>query len=366
MAKMFAEGGAGVVTALKNVDSALIITDKAIKQAKEYRIAQDNMADAGLKFSVAWATNVIPIWTEFLTDLAKFPDWFSEQKPDKLLGSLGVAGGMSADQIARLKTQMAGMVTPAGEAEAALGALKNQLGEEEGGLGEELPKVTTFFKELTKEMIFNQIAAHLDYQSQLELARQMGLLNENTYRALTAIDKLTETYDTNANGLIDPIEKTKEYQEALARVISTAGTYAWNFVVNSSSTLAPASIPTPSPSTGSSTGSSTGWTNTGILEYAGQPYNSKTNRYKYINSAGQVKWMARGGWGSGLTVVGEEGIELVDLPSGSFVHNNEQTQQLLGGNTVYNFFTINGAGDPKRVADEVVRRLNIQSVGRFK
>ena len=41
-----------------------------------------------------------------------------------------------------------------------------------------------------------------------------------------------------------------------------------------------------------------------------------------------------GGPSSGLTWVGEKGPELLDLPSGSYVHNNKDSQKMAGGITI--------------------------------
>jgi hypothetical protein len=37
-----------------------------------------------------------------------------------------------------------------------------------------------------------------------------------------------------------------------------------------------------------------------------------------------------GGWGGGLTMVGEHGRELVKLPTGSYVHSNPDTERMMG------------------------------------
>jgi hypothetical protein len=56
---------------------------------------------------------------------------------------------------------------------------------------------------------------------------------------------------------------------------------------------------------------------------------------------------AAGGWASGLTKVGERGPELVNLPAGSYVHSNAESQRMsmaaIGGTTVYDI-RVNIAG----------------------
>jgi len=234
--------------------------------------------------------------------------------------------------------------------------------------GQKITPVTSYFKELTKEMIFNHIAANLNYEDSLNLARQMGLVNENTYRALTTIDQLTDTYGRNADGTINLTGRTNEFWDAISKVTATAGTYAWNFVVNSSSpgfNMGPGSYQEAlqqgliNGSSGGSSGGS-GW------ELKGTKGGAGTDKAWFNGSSWYYGDKPPGAATGGMVKVGEQGTEIVKLPDGAFVYNHEQTQQMLGGGVSNITFNISGAGDPKRVADEVVRRLNIQSVGRFK
>lgn len=48
---------------------------------------------------------------------------------------------------------------------------------------------------------------------------------------------------------------------------------------------------------------------------------------------------ASGGPASGLTLVGEKGPEIVSLPSGSYVHSNEDSQKMVGGSTQNYYIT---------------------------
>jgi hypothetical protein len=48
---------------------------------------------------------------------------------------------------------------------------------------------------------------------------------------------------------------------------------------------------------------------------------------------GTIPHRAAGGWASGPTLINELGPEVVDLPSGSYVHTAAQTRQMLSGNT---------------------------------
>lgn len=57
--------------------------------------------------------------------------------------------------------------------------------------------------------------------------------------------------------------------------------------------------------------------------------------YVWYNAAGDQNW--RGG----LTWVGESGPELVNLPRGSQIYSNQESQQIAGGDTIYNITVAN-------------------------
>lgn len=71
----------------------------------------------------------------------------------------------------------------------------------------------------------------------------------------------------------------------------------------------------------------------------------------------RVEGKASGGWAGGLTLVGEEGPELLQLPSGSYVHNNKDSQKMMGGVTI----TIQAMYISKEAdVDDVLRRITRQ------
>ena len=79
--------------------------------------------------------------------------------------------------------------------------------------------------------------------------------------------------------------------------------------------------------------------------------------------------MATGGVSpGGMTWVGEKGPEPVFLPRGARVVSHEDAIGALrggrgsGGNTITNHFNINGAQDPRAVAEAVSRELYRQQV----
>jgi len=64
----------------------------------------------------------------------------------------------------------------------------------------------------------------------------------------------------------------------------------------------------------------------------------------------------------GMTLVGEQGPELVNLPAGAQVRSNSQTNRMMGGTTVNNYITINAKDTSKaemrRIATELGNMIN--------
>ena len=64
----------------------------------------------------------------------------------------------------------------------------------------------------------------------------------------------------------------------------------------------------------------------------------------------------------GMTLVGEQGPELVNLPAGAQVKTNSQTNRMMGGTTVNNYITINAKDTSKaemrRIATELGNMIN--------
>ena len=90
---------------------------------------------------------------------------------------------------------------------------------------------------------------------------------------------------------------------------------------------------------------------------------------KKISDIFDLDFFAKGGTSSGgLAVVGEEGPELVNLPTGARVHSNQVSGQMVSGgksnsNVTNNFnITINAKdtsdGEMKRIADKIGKMIN--------
>ena len=66
----------------------------------------------------------------------------------------------------------------------------------------------------------------------------------------------------------------------------------------------------------------------------------------------------------GMTLVGEQGPELVNLPAGASVKTNSQTNRMMGGTTINNYITINAKDTSKsemrRIANELSNMINMK------
>lgn len=81
--------------------------------------------------------------------------------------------------------------------------------------------------------------------------------------------------------------------------------------------------------------------------------------------ADKFKFFAKATGGTshgGMTLVGEQGPELVNLPAGAQVKTNSQTNRMMGGTTVNNYITINAKDTSKaemrRIANELGNMIN--------
>jgi hypothetical protein len=85
--------------------------------------------------------------------------------------------------------------------------------------------------------------------------------------------------------------------------------------------------------------------------------NSTNDMISNVNQAPQRigrNALGTNNWRGGLTWVGEEGPELVDLPSGSRVYNNKQSKQIVQqGEVLQNVYVTVQADDLQSAADVV-------------
>lgn len=75
-------------------------------------------------------------------------------------------------------------------------------------------------KEMTKEMLYQKAAQNLDADAALALGRNMGVINEMSWVMLDQLQKLREKYDSNRDGMIDATEAAAGYTAEVAHLYS--------------------------------------------------------------------------------------------------------------------------------------------------
>ena len=70
-------------------------------------------------------------------------------------------------------------------------------------------------KDATREMIYQQASAGLDADAALVLALAMGVISEEDYALITAIEELKVAFDKNADGMLSATEVASGYADAI-------------------------------------------------------------------------------------------------------------------------------------------------------
>lgn len=166
-----------------------------------------------------YTTSTIPATVEYSNQVQAQTQWLNDLVPAidgaKLAGEL-LAAGMS------------------GEMKAAFDAYREAtantvpvIADNVGWLETMTAKQADAEKQLaltTAQFLFQQAAAVLTKDAQLELAFSLGLIDEPSYDAAKAMQELTTKYDTNRDGAIDAKEATADYKaEVLALQDSITG-----------------------------------------------------------------------------------------------------------------------------------------------
>lgn len=163
-------------------------------------------------------------------------------------------------------------------------------------VADELIPLNAYMSELTTQLIFQQAAAGLDAEAQFALAEAMGLISPNTKMAMEAITgfkgDLAETGDIDTY-----ISRVDTLNDAMAKI--TDKNVSINIGINYGGEMGGVG--------GAEIASGVDLNGNGIIG------------------------KATGGLGGGYTLVGERGPEVVNLPSGSRVYSNTQSNQMASG-----------------------------------
>lgn len=232
--------------------SALVLSGESVNAAREYEMAQDNMADAVESFNVIAGQELMPL----LTDITNFTsqnlvpvitvaaDTFGAYRTsvdqivtiyqvlgDQLLVATGQmtageaatrAGALAWHDAALTETQLE---RAAYDASVALDAHERQALEATTAT-DDLVKVsygqitaTDLLEAATGRysaaMLFKRASEGLSTESAIAMGVEMGVLDSKSLIAVSALDKLKEKYDTNRDGAIDATEAAAGYTRAV-------------------------------------------------------------------------------------------------------------------------------------------------------
>lgn len=195
MGKLMEVGADGIEKAMGAIQDSLVVTDASVTNIENYKRSVDNLSDAWMGFKMTIGNAVIPQLDLLMRQLTPGVDKTEELQTrifalnEQLvqLKKYGGMGGLTNDEVNR---QIA-------ELNAEIQRLKNELnGIPEavdgasgsfGALAEVVIPVTSYMRELTTEMLFNEAASGLDSESAMALAQAMGLINANTMMELNAL-----------------------------------------------------------------------------------------------------------------------------------------------------------------------------------
>jgi hypothetical protein len=334
MGKLMEIGAAGIDEATAAIAKNLVITDQSMAEIMDYKRSIDNLNDSwqGVKYTVG--TELIPKLDLLLRVMTKGKDAVEvhQQAVNRLqmqydrAASAAALGNNSAkaameqlqDEIDALNDEFYGTEGAAGTAESAIVRL-----------GTNTSTVTQYFKALNEEMIFNKLAANMTEDAALALAVQMGLLDPMTYSLSLKMDELTAKYDLNQDGVIDAKEATAEYYEEVKKLqdqVNNLQSKTIDIVVN--------------------------WRGEGGgIGGAERAMNVDLNGNGIIGAANGLNFVVPPGFPN-------------DSFGPIFVQSGEKVQvtpagQRSGGNNIN--IHVHGAGDPMSVANEVMRRLRLQT-----
>lgn len=307
MGKLMEKGADGIQQATDAIAKNLVLTNESVQDINNYRRSVDNLEDSwqGVKYAVG--SMVIPQLDLLLRNLTAGTDEIEahaeavRRANDQWgMNTMWHSMGLAKDKSAEFKTEIQKLNDEFYRSQDAAAAAEDGL----YGLKDSVIPVNAYMSELTKQLIFNQAAAGLDAAASLELAKSMGMVPPTTELAMDRIAKWRKQLD---DGTIT-LEEYTELVSGMGREINAlpAGKdiviRVRGEVDNSAREAA---------------------------SFTGQGRNA------YIGLANSNR--AGGGPASGLTWVGEQGPELVNLPTGSHVYTAPQSSRMAGG-AVVNFY----------------------------
>lgn len=298
MGKLMEVGADGIDAATAAIADNMIITQKSMADIMNYKRSVDNLNDSwqGVKYTVG--STVIPqldllfrVMTKGKDDVEKHAQAVNElqMQLDRAASAAAIGNKSAKAAMESLQKQLDTLNDEFYNTVDAAGTTTTSL----YGLGESIIPVSAYMSELTTQLIFNQAAAGLDAEASMALAESMGLIDGETKIVLDALGRLRSDLDTGKISLEEYNAQVATLNERMALIQSKTVTITVRTNYEDQSGL----------------------------------WGQGRNAYIGLSSSNQ----ATGGIGGGWTKVGERGEEIVNLPAGSRVYSNTQTNQLTGG-----------------------------------
>ena len=354
MGKLMEVGAAGIDAATAAIADNMVITDKSYKEIMDYKRSIDNLNDSwqGVKYTIG--TMLIPQIDLLLRNLTAGTDDVEAhaEAVRKLndqwaMNTMWHAMGLAKDKSEELNSAIAALNEEFYENEDAMIAAEKAAADYAaeieiqtksmlsltGSLQSAEERYTDTYEKLTqerKELLAEQVTATGDALIEIN-----GKLDENELALQDNVDAHELAKNTIMLGYLEQLLAadglTREEAEALLAQGVAWGVYSQTAVdemykVMDSVGLLADKI------NGLPTEKTFVYTVTGNVTESF--YNAVTSAS--IGGGGllgrpTVSPRATGGIASGLTLVGERGPEIVNLPAGSRVYSNTQTNQLTGG-----------------------------------
>ncbi len=349
MAKLMEIGASGIDEATEAIAKNMIITGQSMAEIESYKRSIDNLNDSwqGVKYTVG--TEVIPELDLLIRMITNGKDEVTKLEvkawrlEEGMFGLMGMFEG-NREKAKQLRAEIAwltgdyekggagasnfyaGLVQAYGGVESAISALSTESSTIEG-LGKNLSTVTQYFSSLTEQMVFNKLAANMTESAALSLGVQMGLLDPMTYSLSLKMDELTTKYDINRDGVIDAKEATAEYYAEVLKLQDTVNgleSKTIDIVVNWKG----------------EGGGIGGAEKTAGVDLNGNGIIGARTGVDFVVPVGYAK--------DSFPILAQSGEHVKVTPAG----------KSSGGNVIN--INVSGAGDPKMVANEVMRRLRLQ------
>jgi hypothetical protein len=253
---MLKDGGQTIRDVAAAQSDSLLVTEDAAQAARDYEKALDGLQDAmqGLEYKIG--NKVIPVLTDltsYLNDQIAINERVGEQigkgwwdyvpyaayikaliegadvtgkfldvstAAKTMSDNITIAHAAEALALVSVGTDTDYVNTATGQYNLATGlaadALRNNMEPALAANQKQLGGINDLFGEVTEKILFNKLAANLDAEAAFTLAEKMGLVDAGALLVRDSVDKLTDRFDLNHDGIINNWEATNDYYLAAA------------------------------------------------------------------------------------------------------------------------------------------------------